>query len=278
MRGQKIEFHHWSTEIMKYRYRVVDAFASGPFTGNPAAVVVLDSWPDDKWLQNVAMEMNLSETAFLVGAQDEYQLRWFTPCVEVDLCGHATLASAVALADLGLMNDDAHVKFATRSGQLIVTRRGEQYQLDFPVVIAESCSGPAGLVESLGVSALNIARNKFDYLVEVGTTNEVRAATPNFSQLGTIEARGVILTAKDDTGQYDFVSRFFAPASGINEDPVTGSAHCCLAHYWGARLNKTSMVGLQASQRGGVVQVELRADRVILSGQGFIFARGEFDS
>lgn len=264
--------------MMKYRYRVVDAFASGPFTGNPAAVVVLDNWPDDVWLQNVAMEMNLSETAFLVGSQDAYQLRWFTPCVEVDLCGHATLASAMVLADLGLLKDDAQVKFATRSGQLMVTRRGDQYQMDFPVVIAENCSAPVGLVESLGVSATNIARNKFDYLVEVSSTSEVRAATPNFSQLGTIEARGVILTAKDDTGQYDFVSRFFAPASGINEDPVTGSAHCCLAHYWSGRLKKTSMVGLQASHRGGVVQVELRADRVILSGKGFIFARGEFDS
>ena len=263
---------------MKFRYRVVDAFASGPFTGNPAAVVVLDSWPDDKWLQNVAMEMNLSETAFLVGSQDEYQLRWFTPCVEVDLCGHATLASGVALADLGFMNDHAQVKFATRSGQLIVSRRGQQYQLDFPVVIAEDCSAPAGMLESLGVSAIDVARNKFDYLVEVSTTSEVRAAAPNFSRLGTIEARGVILTAKDDTGQYDFVSRFFAPAAGINEDPVTGSAHCCLAHYWGTRLNKTSMVGLQASQRGGVVRVELRGDRVLLSGQGFIFARGDFES
>ena len=262
---------------MKYRYRVVDAFASGPFTGNPAAVVVLENWPHDSWLQNVAMEMNLSETAFLVGSQDEYQLRWFTPCVEVDLCGHATLAAAVALADLELMNDQTQVKFATRSGQLIVTRRGEQYELDFPVVIAESCSAPAGLIESLGVNAVNVARNKFDYLVEVGTTSQVRSATPNFSQLGTIEARGVILTAKDETGQYDFISRFFAPASGINEDPVTGSAHCCLAHYWGERLSKALMIGLQASQRGGVVHVELRGDRVILAGQGFVFARGEFD-
>lgn len=257
------------------RYVVVDAFASGPFTGNPAAVVLLEEWPDDQWLQNVATEMNLSETAFLVGSGDEYRLRWFTPCIEVDLCGHATLGSAVALADLGLMPDQTQIKFATRSGQLIVRRDGSQYVMDFPVVPANNCSAPELLIQSLGVSSTNVARNKFDYLVEVGTSQEVRVASPNYSQLGLIDARGIILTAKDESGQYDFVSRFFAPAAGINEDPVTGSAHCCLAHYWAERLGKNKLVGWQASRRGGVVQVELQGQRVVLAGQGFVFARGQ---
>lgn len=262
---------------MKNRYLVVDAFASGPFTGNPAAVVLLKNWPDDAWLQNVAMEMNLSETAFLVGSHDRYHLRWFTPCVEVDLCGHATLASAVALADLGLLPDHSHVTFDTRSGQLVVSRVSKQYQMDFPAVRAQECPKPLGLIESLGVQAKCVAKNKFDYLVEVASPAEVVEARPNYSQLALVEARGVILTACDDSGRYDFVSRFFAPAAGINEDPVTGSAHCCLAHYWGERLGKSCMIGWQASKRGGIVQVELRDDRVVLSGQGFIFARGEFD-
>ncbi len=262
---------------MKYQYRVVDAFAAGPFTGNPAAVVMLESWPEDQWLQNVAMEMNLSETAYLVAEGAHIRLRWFTPCVEVDLCGHATLAAAVALADAGRMADGSQVTFTTRSGLLVVARDAEQYTLDFPVVIAEPCAQPPhGLLEGLGVVATAVSRNKFDYLVEVGSAAEVRSAAPNFSQLATIEARGIILTARDESGQRDFVSRFFAPASGIDEDPVTGSAHCCLAHYWGERLRKQSLVGFQASRRGGLVRVERKEQRVLLSGRGILFARGEF--
>lgn len=262
---------------MKYAYRIVDAFAAELFTGNPAAVVLLDRWLEDSWLQNIAMEFNLSETAFLVPGDGHYHLRWFTPCVEVDLCGHATLAAGVALADLGLFEERSSVSFSTRSGQLRVTRINGQYQLNFPVVHASPCVAPAGLIEALGVTAVNVARNKFDYLVEVATASEVRSATPDFAQLGLIEARGVILTSRDESGQYDFLSRFFAPASGIDEDPVTGSAHCCLAQYWGERLNKSAMVCYQASQRGGVVHVERMGERVNLTGGGFVFARGEIE-
>ncbi len=226
-------------------------------------------------LQNVAMEMNLSETAFLVGSGANYQLRWFTPCIEVDLCGHATLASASALADLGLLADNSQVIFATRSGDLSVLRAGDRYQMDFPAVPASACEAPAGLIESLGVVPVFVGRNKFDFFIEVANAQQVREAHPNYSQLGQIEARGVILTARDESGEFDFVSRFFAPAAGINEDPVTGSAHCSLAPYWGERLNKQSMVGFQASQRGGVVEVQLRSDRVVLGGKGIVFARGE---
>ncbi len=263
---------------MTYPYRVVDAFASRPFTGNSAAVVLLDKWIDDAWLKNVAMEMNLSETAFLVGSGADYHLRWFTPCIEVDLCGHATLAAGAALADLGLLEDGATVKFASRSGELVVKRQGDQYQLDFPAVHASPCPAVPGLVEALGVAAVSVARNKFDYLVEVATAKEVTQATPDFGRLGAIEARGIILTALDQSGQYDFVSRFFAPAAGINEDPVTGSAHCSLAPYWSGRINKTNMVGYQASQRGGVVHTQIVGQRVWLTGRGFIFARGEIES
>ncbi len=262
--------------MIKLEYRVVDAFADGPFKGNPAAVVVLESMHSDSWLQNVAMEMNLSETAFLVRGGDGYQLRWFTPCIEVDLCGHATLASAVALADLGLLSDNSQVKFNTRSGQLIVARSGDLYEMDFPAVLARECESPQGLIEALAVAPVQVAQNKFDYLVEVGSAAEVRAASPNFSMLTQIAARGIILTAKDESGQYDFVSRFFAPAAGINQDPVTGSAHCCLAPYWSERLGKRSMVGYQASRRGGVVRMGLHSDRVMLAGRGYLFARGQF--
>lgn len=257
------------------RYFVVDAFCDRPFAGNPAAVVPLEAWRNDAWLQNVAMEMNLSETAFLVPNADGFDLRWFTPKVEVDLCGHATLASVRALAELGRLADGQEVAFATRSGILKAVRSGARIQLDFPLKPETAAEPPPGLLEALGTSAKYVGRNKFDYLVEVDSEAVVRSLTPDFKRLATVECRGTIVTARASTPNYDFVSRFFAPKAGIDEDPVTGSAHCCLADYWGQRLGKTKMIGYQASRRGGTVEVEVKGDRVFLGGRTVVVARGE---
>jgi predicted PhzF superfamily epimerase YddE/YHI9 len=257
------------------RYFVVDAFTDRPFTGNPAAVVLLDRWPDDAWLQNVAMEMNLAETAYLVPNAQGFDLRWFTPKVEVDLCGHATLASALILAHRGQLAEGSSVDFSTRSGVLGALRQGTRIELNFPALTTEGCTPPPGLLETLNVSARYVGRSKFDYLVEVESASAVRAMDPDFRRLAAIDCRGVIITAASDEPRFDFVSRFFAPAVGIDEDPVTGSAHCLLAPFWGTRLGKSKMVGYQASLRGGTVDVELLGQRVMLGGEGRIFSSGE---
>lgn len=257
------------------RYYVIDAFTDRPFSGNPAAVVLLDAWPANQWLQNVALEMNLAETAFLVPNPDGYDLRWFTPRVEVDLCGHATVASALALSDLGKLTDGGSVRFATRSGVLSADRRGSRIDLDFPALTADTCAPPPGLLEALGTVAKEVSRSKFDFVVEVDSETTVRGLKPDFKRLAAVDCRGVIVTAPSDDARFDFVSRFFAPAVGVDEDPVTGSAHCRLAPHWSARFGKTKMTGYQFSARGGIVQVELRGERVILGGQGVIVAIGE---
>ena len=259
-------------------YFVVDAFTNRPFTGNPAAVVPLARWADDQWLQNVAMEMNLSETAFLVPNADGFDLRWFTPKAEVDLCGHATIAAAVVLAHLGQLDEGASAAFSTRSGVLSAVRHGSRITLDFPALHSEECAPPPGLLESLGVTARYVGRNTFDFAIEVGSESVVRELAPDMRRLATLKCRGVVVTARSDDPRFDFVSRFFAPAVGIDEDPVTGSAHCALAPYWGVRLGKSAMVGFQASARGGTVYVERRGDRVLLGGEGVIFASGEIQS
>lgn len=260
----------------RIRYFVVDAFTNQPFKGNPAAVVPLDQWPDDSWLQNVAMEMNLSETAFLVPNAQGYDLRWFTPTTEVDLCGHATIASSVVLAHLGKLADGSEVAFSTRSGVLSAKRSGSKIQLDFPALPAKPCDPPPGLLESLNVKPRYVGRSTFDLIVEVESESVVRGLSPDMNKLGKVECRGLIVTARSDDPQFDFVSRFFAPAVGVDEDPVCGSAHCCLAPYWGERLGKTEMTGHQVSARSGIIFVEVRGDRVMLGGEGVIFAFGEF--
>ena len=261
--------------IAPLHYFVVDAFTARPFAGNPAAIVFLDDWPDDTWLQNVAMEMNLAETAYLVPSATGYHLRWFTPKVEVDLCGHATLASAVALARLNKLADGGSVAFSTRSGILTVARQGARYQLDFPIKPAVAAAPPPALIESLGAAPKYVGKSDFDYLLELDSEDVLRKLAPNFRELGVVKCRGVIVTAASASPQFDFVSRFFAPAAGIDEDPVTGSAHCCLADYWSKLLGKTTLVGYQASARGGVVQVEVRGDRVLLGGEGVVVAEGQ---
>lgn len=256
----------------------IDAFADHPFTGNPAAVCVLESEREDAWLQAAAQEMNLSETAFLRGRSDGFELRWFTPEVEVDLCGHATLASAHALWENGFADADETLRFHTRSGVLTAVRRGELIELDFPATPVEESPTPAGLLESLGIDSAAVAfvgGTKFDRFLTLDSAARLRRLRPNFTQLAAVDTRGVIVTARSDDPRYDFISRFFGPAVGINEDPVTGSAHCALATYWAPRLGKEMLTAYQASARGGVVEVTLRGDRALLAGRAVTVLKGE---
>jgi len=252
----------------------VDAFTERPFGGNPAAVCLLEARRDEAWMQNVAREMNLSETAFLSPNDDDFELRWFTPRTEVDLCGHATLASAHVLWEIGELASDSPARFHTKSGLLTCHRRGLWIEMDFPSVAPKDMPAPAGLLEALKVKARNTARSRFDWLVELADETEVRRVDPDFGLLQKVEARGVIVTSRAARG-FDFVSRFFAPAAGIDEDPVTGSAHCSLAPYWRQRLGKDEMAGWQASARGGEVRVKLVGDRVLLSGRAVTVMRGD---
>ena len=256
----------------------IDSFTSHPFRGNPAAVCLLDRERDDAWMQNVAAEMNLSDTAFLLPrGGDGFVLRWFTPSVEVSLCGHATLASAHALWAEHLWPPDKPIRFHTKSGLLTAEHDDDVIELDFPATPAERAQAPSGLLESLGITnAVYVGRTRFDYLIEVANEDVVRGLAPDLAQLAGIKARGVIVTAPPaSTTAADFVSRFFAPGSGIDEDPVTGSAHCCLAPYWAAKLGKREMTGYQASPRGGYVRVRIDGDRVKLGGKAVTVFRGE---
>ncbi|HHM05079.1 MAG TPA: PhzF family phenazine biosynthesis protein [Gammaproteobacteria bacterium] len=254
---------------------IVDAFTSRPFGGNPAAVCLLDAPPcDDAWLQAVAAEMHLSETAFVLARDDGFDLRWFTPTLEVDLCGHATLAAAHVLWQEGRLPADAPARFHTRSGPLAAVRQDDMIELDFPAEPAATVAAPPTLAGALGSGWLYLGKNRFDYLVEVDSAETVRKLQPDFAALGAISARGVMVTARDESGRYDFVSRFFAPAAGIPEDPVTGSAHCCLGPFWRKRLNKDELLAQQCSARGGVVRIRLAGDRVLLGGQAVTVLAG----
>jgi PhzF family phenazine biosynthesis protein len=226
-------------------------------------------------MQNVAREMNLSETAFLLSQTDGFNLRWFTPAVEVDLCGHATLASAHVLWESGHLKPDEQARFHTRSGLLTAERKGTWIELNFPATREEPTEVPSGLLQALGITATYVGKNRFDYLIEVPSEDIVRNIVPNFSLLAAVPARGIIVTSRATSSGYDFVSRFFAPQVGVNEDPVTGSAHCTLAPYWSKKLGKDEMVGYQASVRGGVVRVRVSGDRVYLGGQAVTVLRGE---
>ena len=253
----------------------VDAFTDRPFAGNPAAVCILPAAADARWMQDVAREMNLSETAFLVRQHDGFDLRWFTPAVEIDLCGHATLASAHVLWSDGLLPQTAQARFHTRSGLLTADRRGEWIELDFPATPAEPATAPPGLAAAIGVAPRFVGRSRFDYLLEVDGEDVVRGCKPDFGALARVDARGVVVTSRAAASSYDFVSRFFAPRAGVDEDPVTGSAHCALAPYWTAKLGRPELVGYQASARGGTVRVRLQGDRVILGGQAVTVLRGD---
>ena len=253
----------------------VDAFTSRPFEGNPAAVCVLPAARDAEWMQNVAREMNLSETAFLVRGESAYDLRWFTPATEVDLCGHATLASAHALWEGGHLAKDETARFQTKSGLLTARKIDDWIELNFPATPPAASPAPEGLAEALGVQPRFVGRSRFDYLVEVESEANVRELRPDFGAIRRLPVRGVIVTSAATTPGWDFVSRFFAPAAGVDEDPVTGSAHCCLTPYWSAKLGKTTLVARQVSARGGTMRVTLDGDRVRMAGQAITVMRGE---
>lgn len=253
----------------------VDAFTDKPFAGNPAAVCLLEDERDAEWMQAVAAEMNLSETAFVRPLEDGFELRWFTPVVEVDLCGHATLASAHVLWSEGIVDDGMPIHFDTKSGVLECQRRGDLIQMDFPATPAEPMQPDAELAETLGVEPTWTGGSNFDRLVLVDSPETLRSIQPDFARLRTVPVRGVIVTSVSDDTRFDFLSRFFGPAVGIDEDPVTGSAHCCLAPFWSERLDKTEMTAFQASSRGGIVHVRVAGERVFLAGNAVTVLRGE---
>jgi PhzF family phenazine biosynthesis protein len=290
---------------MVQRFTQVDAFTNHPFSGNPAAVCILprpleeprmqngasmqseasgqseaslqsEAWMQrEAWMQNVAMEMNLAETAFLTPQEDGYGLRWLTPTMEVDLCGHATLAAAHVLWEEGHLSQTATARFHTRSGLLTAVRNGEWIEMDFPAEPETETHPPPELSASLGVTPLYVGKNRMDYLVALSSEALVRALAPDHALLRKVPARGVIVTSRSDSEEYDFVSRFFAPTAGVDEDSVTGSAHCCLGPFWASRLRKAELIGYQASPRGGIVRVRMAGPRVALGGQAVTVLHGE---
>jgi PhzF family phenazine biosynthesis protein len=253
----------------------VDSFTREPFAGNPAGVCFLTEPHEEHWMQAVAREMNLSETAFLLREGDGFRLRWFTPAVEVALCGHATLASAHVLWEEGVLRPSETARFFTKSGELRASRRGDLIEMDFPSKPELPAEAPEDLLEALGVDPAYLGRNVFDYLLLLKDEDAVRAVSPDFKVLRSVKVRGVIVTAPSARPEFDFVSRFFAPAAGVDEDPVTGSAHCCLGPFWAARLGKSELVGHQVSARGGVVDVRVAGDRVFLGGHAVTVLQGE---
>jgi PhzF family phenazine biosynthesis protein len=251
----------------------VDAFTAGPFTGNPAAVCVADEWLPDGIMQKIAAENNLAETAFIIPDGNGWKIRWFTPLVEVDLCGHATLASGYVVLNQ-LKPGSKDVTFhSLHSGTLKVSSKMDMLVLDFPTDTLTACTLPVIIKESLGVSPVESFVGRSDYLVLVNSEHEVLSLRPDFRRLATADGRGVIVTAGGT--DVDFVSRFFAPQAGIDEDPVTGSAHTSLTPFWSARLGKTSMKARQLSARGGYLECTLNGDRTLISGRATLFLKGE---
>ncbi len=257
---------------MNHILHVVDAFTDKPFTGNPAAVCIMEEAAEESWMQLVAREMNLSETAFLHPIEGGWSLRWFTPAVEVKLCGHATLGSAFTLWETGVAAANETLSFHTQSGWLTCRRDGGWIEMDFPAKVCMPCAAPDGLAAALGCELVTTGLNGMDYLVEVADETLLRSLKPNFSALSLLPVRGVIVTCRSNAAQFDFVSRFFAPAVGVNEDPVTGSAHCALGPYWQSKLGKNAFTAYQASERGGTINVGMRGDRVLLCGQAVMMS------
>ncbi len=251
---------------MHAELHLVDAFTSSAFRGSPAGVCIPDGPADVAWMQQVAAELKHSETAFLFPEGTKWNLRWFTPTKEVELCGHATLAAASVLWETGRVSRKKPITFETLSGTLVVREDEDWISMDFPAEPAATSMPVPGLGQALGVEPLYTGRNRFDILVELPLADDVCSLGPDLNALAAIQTRGIIVTAVSDQPQIDFVSRFFAPSAGVPEDPVTGSAHCCLAPYWGGKLKKTEMVGFQCSARGGSVRVKLNGDRVSLEG------------
>lgn len=251
----------------------VDAFTHGPFTGNPAAVCILTEPVTEETMQKIAMENNLSETAFITRGKDEWLIRWFTPVEEVDLCGHATLASAYVVLNI-LEPQSEEVVFRSRvMGHLTVRKSGDRLELDFPADQTEKCELPAFISESLGTAPLESFMGRSDYMLVYKSEAEIRKMKPDFRKLAQTKSRGVIVTAPGD--EVDFVSRFFCPQIGIDEDPVTGSAHTTLTPYWSARLGKLSLKAKQLSARGGYLECTLSGNRILISGYATLYLKGE---
>ena len=254
----------------------VDAFTDHPFGGNPAAICWLESEKETTWMQSVAAEMNLSETAFVRKVPDGYELRWFTPKMEVDLCGHATLATAHALWSEHVVDADAPLRFQTRSGTLTCHRAGDMIELDFPSTPPTMIPVPEPLCQALGVPVVEAGSSRFYQMAVLESDAAVRNCQPDFQKMAQLPTLGVIITAASDDNQFDIVSRFFAPAMGVDEDPVCGSAHCCLAPFWAGRLGKIELRAYQASARGGILHLRLEGDRVALRGHAVTVWRGEW--
>ena len=253
----------------------IDAFTSKPFSGNPAAVCLLDKPADENWMQQIAMENNLSETAFLYREKDGFNLRWFTPSVEVDLCGHATLASAHFLYEQKILTEHETANFYSKSGQLTAKKIENKIELNFPATIPIEQNPPEELLKAFNTEAIFVGKSRFDYFIEVASADLVRNLQPNFSLLSEIEVRGIIVTAKSDKPEFDIISRFFAPGAGVFEDPVTGSAHCALSPYWSEKLGKSKLQAYQASKRGGELTIVHQGDRVLLQGEAVTVMRIE---
>ena len=255
---------------MKIPLYQIDAFTGRMFAGNPAAVCPLEGWLDDALMQDIAMENNLSETAFFVPLDQGYHIRWFTPAAEVDLCGHATLASAYTIfTHIDSSRND--VTFQSRSGPLTVARRGDLLAMDFPAQPPSPCDPSTLLIEALGAKPLEALRSE-DYFIVFPSEQDVRGLYPDMGLLAKVDSRGVIVTAKGEKA--DFVSRFFAPKYGVNEDPVTGSAHCALIPYWSGKLGKKDLIAHQVSKRGGELFCTDRGDRVVISGRAVPYMEG----
>jgi len=257
------------------KYFIVNAFTKSPEGGNQAAVCIVEKQLDDILIQNIATEFGLSETAFIEKKDDVFELRWFTPTMEVDLCGHATLACAHILWEQGFVKPDSEIIFDTKSGILKIIEENGLCIMDFPREDAVETECPEELRRGLGINPLFTGKNRFDFIVEAENEEKVRTLKPDLEQLEKLDSRGVIVTAISDSNEYDFVSRFFAPNAGIPEDPVTGSAHCCLGPYWSKELNKMKLTGYQASERGGTVYIEQLENRVLLGGNAVTFSSGK---
>ncbi len=260
----------------KLQYFIVDAFAERVFTGNPAAVFILEDLISDDILQEIASEMNLSETAYLFREKDIYSLRWFSPVREVDLCGHATLASAHVLWEKGMLGLDQAARFSTKSGTLVARNVDSCIEMDFPPDVPYTADCPAEIIDGLKIIPVYTGKSSFDYFIEVGSEDIVRNIVPDIEIIKKVDCRGIIVTSTAKSRGCDFVSRFFAPRFGIPEDPVTGSAHCALGPYWSVKLKRSELAGYQASKRGGVVKVKVTGHGVVLGGKAKIVAAGEF--
>ncbi len=260
---------------MSLKIFTVDAFTDRNFAGNPAAVCLLDENLDDELMKNIAAEMNLSETAFVKKENREYNLRWFTPKVEVELCGHATLASAHILWEEKLLPKDADAEFNTLSGQLIVKNIKDEYEMNFPASKVSGSEFNAELINALGVEPVSLAETEHNYIVELANDDAVFSVSPDFIALSKLKKFGTIITSKSSDERFDFISRYFVPAKGINEDPVTGSAHCALGPYWSQKTGKKSFSAYQASLRGGSMKIKLDGGRIFLTGKAVTFLKGE---